>query len=58
MIPFNRNVNKVNLTLHLEGQCFVFLPVTLAWAAAACPHGVGIHGSDFIGCAFRLMMQP
>jgi hypothetical protein len=25
MIPFNRNVNKVNLTLHFEGQCFVFL---------------------------------
>jgi hypothetical protein len=24
MIPFNRNVNKVNLTLHLEGPCTGF----------------------------------
>jgi hypothetical protein len=58
MIPFNRKVNKVNLTLHFEGQCFVFLPVALAPGCGARPHGVGTTAVESIGCMVRLIMQP
>jgi hypothetical protein len=40
MIPFNRNVNKVDVTLHFEGPCAVIPDRCVSlWS-----HGVGAHG--------------
>jgi len=49
MIPFNRNVNKVDVTLHFEGPCAVIPAPNVSPDCGGRPNGVGTTDVGSIG---------
>jgi hypothetical protein len=58
MIPFNRNVNKVNLTLQFEGQCAGFCLLRQPVSCGCMVNGVGITDVTLLVELDLLSCQP